>query len=201
MARRKVEVRREEILDAAVAEVAARGFARPRVADVAAALGCSSGLVFYHFETKDRLLAGAFEHAVEGDLARLDAAATGAGTPPDRVRRILRALRPAGRGAGLDAAGRRLGGGAAQPRAADDGPPARPALEGRPGRGDRRGRRRGRVHLRRPGGAAWRLTALLDGLSVQATVTTARSAASGWPSGRALPPRPSSASTPDDLRC
>ncbi len=37
MARRKVEVRREEILEASAAEVTRRGFARTRVADVATA--------------------------------------------------------------------------------------------------------------------------------------------------------------------
>ena len=56
MARRTVEVRREEILRATVDEVVKRGFAHTRVADVAAALGISTGLVFYHFESKDALL-------------------------------------------------------------------------------------------------------------------------------------------------
>ena len=96
MVRRKVEVRREEILDAAVVEVGRSGFARLRVTDVAAALGCSSALVFYHFETKDRLLAEAFEHAVEGDLARLDQAVTRGRDATDKVRRILRLYAPQG---------------------------------------------------------------------------------------------------------
>ena len=58
MARRKVEVRRDEILRATCDEVAKRGFARTRVADVAASLGVSTGLIFYHFESKDTLLVG-----------------------------------------------------------------------------------------------------------------------------------------------
>ena len=71
MARRNVEVRREEILAATVAEVQRGGLAQTRVADVASALGISPALVFYHFETKDRLLAEAFAYAAERDLVRL----------------------------------------------------------------------------------------------------------------------------------
>ena len=80
MARRKVEVRREEILAATVAEVQKSGLAHTRVADIATALGVSPALVFYHFDTKDRLLAEAFAYAAERDLVRLAAAVDGPGT-------------------------------------------------------------------------------------------------------------------------
>jgi AcrR family transcriptional regulator len=96
VARRKVEVRREEILEAAAAEVTKRGFAGTRVADVAAALGVSTALVFYHFGTKEQLFAAALEHAAEKDLARLDAAAAKAKGPADGVRRILALYSPQG---------------------------------------------------------------------------------------------------------
>ena len=88
MARRKVEVRREEILAAAEAEVTRRGFARTRVADVADALGVSTALVFYHFGTKEKLFAEALEHAVARDLARLDTVVAKASDPVYCVRRI-----------------------------------------------------------------------------------------------------------------
>lgn len=38
---------------------------------MAAALGVSNALVLYHFSTKEKLVAAAFTHAAEGDLAHL----------------------------------------------------------------------------------------------------------------------------------
>jgi len=89
VARRKVEVRRDEILRATCDEVAKRGFAHTRAADVAANLGVSTGLIFYHFESKDTLLSAAFAYAAERDLERLDAAAAGTGSALRRLARIL----------------------------------------------------------------------------------------------------------------
>ncbi len=100
MARRKVDVRREEILDATVAQVEQHGLAATRVSDVAAALGCSTALVFYHFGTKDELLVAAFEHAVSQDLGRLDAALAEGGDPVVRLGRVVRLYGPTGPAAG-----------------------------------------------------------------------------------------------------
>ncbi len=96
MARHRAEVRREEIVQAAVAVVARLGFARTRIADVAAELGVSRALVFYHFETKERLLSEAFRHAAQDDLHRLDRIVTGRGTAPDRLAKVLRLYAPTG---------------------------------------------------------------------------------------------------------
>ena len=85
-------MRREEILAAAETEVTKHGFARTRVADVAAALGVSTALVFYHFGTKEKLFAEALEHAVKRDLDRLDDAVAKASGPVDGVRRMLQLL-------------------------------------------------------------------------------------------------------------
>jgi AcrR family transcriptional regulator len=101
MGRQKVDVRREEILAATVAEIEATGMASLRVADIASSLGVSSGLVFYHFDTKDALLVAAFEFAVERDLARLDKALTkGSGTPVEQLSRILASYGPTGAATG-----------------------------------------------------------------------------------------------------
>jgi AcrR family transcriptional regulator len=94
--RRRADLRREEILQAASAVVARLGFARTRVADVAGELGVSTALVFYHFETKERLLSEAFLHSAEADLARLDKAVAGTGTARSRLRAVLRLYAPAG---------------------------------------------------------------------------------------------------------
>jgi AcrR family transcriptional regulator len=94
--RRKVEVRREEILAATVAEMQSRGMAETRAQDVAQALGVSTGLLFYHFESKDNLLAAALEYAAERDLGRLDRALARGSTPLDRLRRVVAAYGPTG---------------------------------------------------------------------------------------------------------
>ena len=94
--RRSVDLRREEILTATLEQVDRLGLAATRIADVAQALGVSPGLVFYHFGTKDALLAEAFGHAVERDLALLDAALARGTEPVDRLRRLLRIYGPTG---------------------------------------------------------------------------------------------------------
>jgi AcrR family transcriptional regulator len=94
--RRSVEVRREEILTATLDQVDRLGLAETRVSDVAGALGVSPALVFYHFGTKDALVAEAFAHAVERDLDRLDDAVTRGRDPLDRLRRVLRLYGPTG---------------------------------------------------------------------------------------------------------
>jgi AcrR family transcriptional regulator len=66
-----VEERRTEILEAAAEVVIERGFAATRIADVAKRLNISTGLIHYHFDSKDQLFAETFEHAANSDLARL----------------------------------------------------------------------------------------------------------------------------------
>jgi AcrR family transcriptional regulator len=95
--RKKVEVRREQMLDAAVRQVQARGLAATRVVDVAAELDVSPALVFYHFDTKERLIAAAFAHAAERDLDRLARARDRAKTPVRRLRAVLRLYSPTGK--------------------------------------------------------------------------------------------------------
>ena len=101
--RRAVEVRREEILTATTDLLDRIGLSAIRVADVAEELGVSPGLVFYHFGTKDTLVAEAFAHAVDRDLSRLDGATARGTDPVDRLRRVLRLYGP-------DRHGQRAGG-------------------------------------------------------------------------------------------
>ena len=96
MGRRKVEVRREEILVATIAEIEKSGMSALRVSDIAGSLGVSSGLVFYHFDTKDALLVEALEYAVVRDADRLDRALAKEGEPLDRLRRVLTSYGPTG---------------------------------------------------------------------------------------------------------
>ncbi|SDS45062.1 regulatory protein, tetR family [Brevibacterium siliguriense] len=68
MARKSAAVRREEILAATVEEIEATGLRALRVSDVAARLGLSASLVIYHFETKEALVAEAFDYAGRQDI-------------------------------------------------------------------------------------------------------------------------------------
>ncbi len=91
-----MEVRREEILVATIAEIERSGMASLRVADVARALGVSSGLVFYHYATKDALLVQALEYAVVRDADQLDKALARPGDPVERLREVLSQYGPTG---------------------------------------------------------------------------------------------------------
>jgi AcrR family transcriptional regulator len=98
--RRAVEVRRAEILVATTDLLDRIGLPAIRVVDVARVLGVSPALVFYHFGTKDALVANAFAHAVDRDLRKLDTATTKGADPLDRLRRVLRLYGPTGAATG-----------------------------------------------------------------------------------------------------
>jgi AcrR family transcriptional regulator len=147
-----------------------RGLANTRTADVAQAAGVSQALVFYHFATKERLLAQAFAYAAEQDLARLDAVVGSAATPLEKLRKILRLYAPTGRSKSwamwIDGWSESL---------------RVPELEKVSRRLDLRwkealtevisaGVTDGSFKCDDPSGAAWRINALIDGLAVQVAV-------------------------------
>ncbi|MFB9837651.1 TetR/AcrR family transcriptional regulator [Actinoallomurus acaciae] len=171
MARLTVDDRRAEILRATVAQIAERGVATIRVADVATTLGVSTALVFYHFRSKDRLVAEAFAYAARRDLDRLADVAGSGGTARQRLVRALRLYHPSGSAA----PGWRLwiDGWSTALR--------EPELRRVCRRLDLRWRdtiagliaegvTTGEFTCPDPEAAAWRITALIDGLSVQTTV-------------------------------
>ena len=146
------------------------GLAGIRVADVAKELGVSPGLVFYHFGSKDVLVAEAFGYAVDRDLHRLDEAVARGTDPVDRLRRVLRLYGPTGSATGwrlwIDAWA-----------LAQREPKIRAVLR----RMDRRwcavlrgvvddGVAEGVFDCPDPGGMVTRVSALLDGLSVAVLV-------------------------------
>ncbi|MEV1286373.1 TetR/AcrR family transcriptional regulator [Micromonospora sp. NPDC049679] len=97
MTRRSAEVRLDSLLRTACDVIVERGLANTRTADVARAAGVSQALVFYHFSTKERLLAQAFSYAAEQDLSRLDAVVHSTAAPLEKLRKILRLYAPTGR--------------------------------------------------------------------------------------------------------
>ncbi|MEV2256139.1 TetR/AcrR family transcriptional regulator [Streptomyces sp. NPDC050147] len=102
MARVRLSVaeRRAEILAATVGQIEVRGVAAVRIADVAAALGVSNALVLYHFSTKEKLVAAAFAHAAEADLAHLRAILNRRTTALRRLRAAVRWYAPTGQAKG-----------------------------------------------------------------------------------------------------
>jgi AcrR family transcriptional regulator len=164
-----VAERREELLRAAVEQIEARGVSAVRIADVASALGVSNALVLYHFATKEKLVAAAFAHAAEGDLAHLRKVLGRRTTALRRLRSAVRWYAPTGQ-----AKGWRLWieGWAAALR--------EPALQEVTRDLDRQwkaaiteviaqGVAANEFRCPDPTGTALRLTALLDGLAVQLT--------------------------------
>ena len=168
--RRSPEVRLDGLLRTACDVIGERGLANTRAADVAAAAGVSQALVFYHFETKERLLAQAFTWAAEQDLNRLDAVLASGASPLDKVRKILKWYAPTGSSKSwamwIDCWSESM---------------RVPELEKVSRRLDLRwkdaltdvivaGGKEGDFTCPDPAGAAWRIIALIDGLAVQVTV-------------------------------
>ena len=168
--RRRRDVRREEILEATLDVVLRDGLAAARVGDVAEVLGVSPALVFYHFGTKDALVADAFVYAVERDLTGLTGAVEGEDEPVDRLRRALELYGPTGTAPGwrlwIDAWA-----------LAQHEPVIRDALRRLDGRWTEAlqqvvddGVARGSFSCADPAATAARVSALLDGLSVAVLV-------------------------------
>jgi len=181
--RRSAEVRLDALLRTACDVILARGLPNTRTADVAAAAGVSQALVFYHFETKNRLLAQAFAYAAEQDLARLDDVLGSASSPLVQLRKIIKMYVPIGNS---KAWAMWIDGWAESMRV--------PELEAVSRRLDLRWKEgitdviaagvKDRVFTcDDPAGAAWRLIALIDGLAVQVTVhekVISRRQLTGW---------------------
>ncbi|MFJ6751688.1 MULTISPECIES: TetR/AcrR family transcriptional regulator [unclassified Streptomyces] len=170
--RLSVEERREELLRAAVGQIERRGVAALRVADVAADLQVSNALVLYHFATKEKLVAAAFRFAAEGDLAHLQSLLGRKGSALRRLRAAVRWYSPTGQAKGWKLW---IEGWAASLR--------EPVLREVAQDLDRQwkaalaeviaeGAAAGEFVCADPEGAAWRLTALIDGFAVQ-TITYA----------------------------
>ncbi len=182
MARRRAEARREEILQAAAQVVARNGFPRTRVADVAAELDISPALVFYHFETKERLLSQAFSHAAERDLERLGQVVAAPGSSLDRLASVLRLYAPVGDAVGwtldIDAWAEGLRTPEIRQATTELDRRWRGALE----QVIRDGVVTGELRCDDPAGSAQRIAAMLDGLAVATQVrhSLTRDQAAAW---------------------
>ena len=90
------EARRLDILETTCEVVIERGFAATRITDVADRLNVSKSLIHYHFDSKEALLAAAFEHYARKDVAEMVADIEAAPTNLLRIGRLIENYVPEG---------------------------------------------------------------------------------------------------------
>jgi AcrR family transcriptional regulator len=91
-----VAERRNEILETTCEVVIERGFAGTRIADVAKRLEVSSSLIHYHFDSKEQLLAEAFAHYANNDVAEMEGEIENAPTALGKLERVIQNYVPEG---------------------------------------------------------------------------------------------------------
>jgi AcrR family transcriptional regulator len=88
---RRPDSRPNELLDAALAVFAERGYRNTRIDDVAEAAGVTKGAVYHYFDTKQELLLRAIEHHHERTFGEIEELLSNAGGPVSaRIRLMLR---------------------------------------------------------------------------------------------------------------
>jgi AcrR family transcriptional regulator len=83
------EERRERLLNATVAQIAARGFGGVRLRDVAVSCGVTTGMLQYYFASREQLLIAAFEYAALSQIAGWRAAVAGEPNAGERLPVLL----------------------------------------------------------------------------------------------------------------
>jgi TetR/AcrR family transcriptional repressor of bet genes len=76
------EARRAQLIDSTIETLAARGYSRTTLTEVARAAGLSHGLVLFHFETKEKLLSATLNHLAEEYRQNWQDALAAVGTDP-----------------------------------------------------------------------------------------------------------------------
>lgn len=168
--RKDADVRRIEILDATIAQIEEHGTALLRIADVAAALQVSPALVVYHFQTKEDLIAQAFATAAQRDLDTLVQLTEASGSALERLRVALAWYAPTGRAKGWRLWIEGWAEGLRQPILQQVGSDFDVAWRAALISIIDEGVAVGQFATEDAVGAAWRITALLDGLAVQVIV-------------------------------
>jgi AcrR family transcriptional regulator len=77
--------RRQDIIDQAASLFGARGYGQTSMRDIAAAVGMLPGLMYYHFVSKEALLAAVYASAIDGSIAELEAAIATEQSPWNRL--------------------------------------------------------------------------------------------------------------------
>lgn len=83
-------VRRQQLIDSTIAVLARKGYASLTIADVAREAGLSAGIVIFHFNSKDELLAAVLESLAAEYLQHWEASMKAAGpAAADRLKALL----------------------------------------------------------------------------------------------------------------
>ena len=86
------DVRRQQLIDATIQVLAQRGYASLTVADVAKTAGLSVGIINFHFESKEKLLAASLAHLADEYNRNWKAAKAAAGSgAADQLEAVLMA--------------------------------------------------------------------------------------------------------------
>jgi TetR/AcrR family transcriptional repressor of bet genes len=84
------EIRRQQLIEATIDVMARKGYSGTTMLDVAKAAGLSSGIVNFHFETKEKLLVETLKYLADEYRANWHKAlAAGAGDPAGQLRSLL----------------------------------------------------------------------------------------------------------------
>jgi AcrR family transcriptional regulator len=84
------EAKRLALIDAALAVFVRQGFARTRVADIAAEADVGKGTVYEYFSSKEELFFAVFEQIQEKIAEKLRAEAVGAGSAREKLERLFK---------------------------------------------------------------------------------------------------------------
>jgi TetR/AcrR family transcriptional repressor of bet genes len=76
------EARRTQLIEATIETIAARGYSRTTLTEVARTAGLSHGLVLFHFETKEKLLAETLMYLAQEYRQNWDSALAAVGDDP-----------------------------------------------------------------------------------------------------------------------
>lgn len=188
MSRMSPADRRAAIVAATVAVAVRKGLASTTVRDVAAEMGTSSGLIHHYFASMDEVLAAAFERVASADLERSGRLMAEAASPIAALRVFFQTYTPVDRDWSfqlwLDAWAEAA---------------RRPALQATSRRLNLEWQgllertivaavADGSMSCADPGGAAWRILSLLDGLALQVVAhgtTISREHVVDWATGAA----------------
>jgi len=165
--RQTVDERRAEILETTCEVVIERGFAATRVSDVARKLGVSTGLIHYHFDNKEQLLAEAFKFAARQDIDRIAKRIADSATALEKLDRMFQMWAPEQDDYAwmlwIDSWGEALRNELMQQISQELDLQSKEQLEAI----IREGVANKEFRCEDPNGAAWRLSALADGLAIQ----------------------------------
>jgi AcrR family transcriptional regulator len=167
MARMSPALRREAIIDAALAVARRKGLASVTVRDVAHEMGTSSGLIHHYFETMDDVLAAAFERVAGEELAETEAILARSGSPVRVIAEFLDSYAPVGEDWSFQLWLDAWAEAARRPALREASSRLNLRWAGLLERAIRDGVAAGDFRCDDPNGAAWRILSVIDGLALQ----------------------------------